>query len=247
MASNKLIVGAVAGLAFFGLVIFTAINERALRSPSALLQKGGNFQKLYGYGYGYPYGGYPNGYGYDGYYPYGYGGYGYPDYYDGYYQQYVQQQYYNDYIDQQRYADYANQNAYYNWVNSQYKGKPEQVLRVANGKNGQQLVYMGDFEFNGYKKEITGGNDGGFNAPFDLNGDGQEVDNWAKVSTQWKHKKGAAQLAQANIQQLAQSADPNWVQRFSWYHGNKKPWAWFKNPPGLPKKGQVLPGGRVVS
>jgi hypothetical protein len=52
-----------------------------------------------------------------------------------------------------------------------------------------QLVYMGDLEFGGYRHEITGGNDGGYNAPFDINGDGQEIDNWAKVTTQWKHKK----------------------------------------------------------
>jgi hypothetical protein len=44
-----------------------------------------------------------------------------------------------------------------------------------------QLVYMGDLEFGGYRHEITGGNDGGYNAPFDINGDGQEIDNWAKV------------------------------------------------------------------
>ena len=48
---------------------------------------------------------------------------------------------------------------------------------------------MGDLEFGGYRHEITGGNDGGYNAPFDINGDGQEIDNWAKVTTQWKHKK----------------------------------------------------------
>jgi len=40
---------------------------------------------------------------------------------------------------------------------------------------------MGDLEFGGYRHEITGGNDGGYNAPFDINGDGQEIDNWAKV------------------------------------------------------------------
>ena len=48
-------------------------------------------------------------------------------------------------------------------------------------------------------------------------------DNWAKVSTQWKHRRGSAQLAQkriageANLQQLAQKAlpDPAWAQAFS--------------------------------
>jgi hypothetical protein len=49
----------------------------------------------------------------------------------------------------------------------------------------------------GYRHEITGGQDGGYNAPFDINGDGQYIDNWAKVSTQWKHKKGTQQLKQA--------------------------------------------------
>jgi hypothetical protein len=48
----------------------------------------------------------------------------------------------------------------------------------------------------GYRHDITGGNDGGYNAPFDINGDGQYIDNWAKVSTQWKHKKGSQQLKQ---------------------------------------------------
>ena len=61
---------------------------------------------------------------------------------------------------------------------------------------------MGDLEFGGYKHEITGGNDGGYNAPFDINGDGQEIDNWAKVTTQWKHKKGKTQLKAKKLQQL---------------------------------------------
>ena len=47
------------------------------------------------------------------------------------------------------------------------------------------------------------------------------ADNWAKVTTQWKHRRGAAQLAQkrigaeagAPVQQLAQ-ADPAWAERF---------------------------------
>ena len=34
---------------------------------------------------------------------------------------------------------------------------------------------------------ISNGSDGGFNAPYDLNGDGQYVDNWAKVSTDWSY------------------------------------------------------------
>ena len=204
---------------------------------------------LYPYGWsGYPYDGYgPYPTPYD---PYGYGyGYdGYADYYDGY-QQYasaVQQQQYSDYLQQRQYADWAQQQSYYNWAvaNSAYKSKnPKsgEVLRVADGKNGQKLVYMGDFEFNGYKKEITGGNDGGFNAPFDINGDGQEIgiyfafvsplcerstalnfqpstsaDNWAKVSTQWKHRRGATQLAQKRVatQQLAAKPDPVWAKRF---------------------------------
>ena len=54
----------------------------------------------------------------------------------------------------------------------------------------------------GYRHDITGGNDGGYNAPFDLNGDGQEVDNWAKVTTHWKHKKGKTQLQQRKLDQL---------------------------------------------
>ena len=63
-------------------------------------------------------------------------------------------------------------------------------------------MYTGDLEFGGYKHEITGGNDGGYNAPFDINGDGQEIDNWAKVTTQWKHKKGKTQLKAKKLQQL---------------------------------------------
>jgi len=35
--------------------------------------------------------------------------------------------------------------------------------------------------------DISNGSDGGFNAPYDLNGDGQYVDNWAKVSTDWSY------------------------------------------------------------
>jgi hypothetical protein len=31
--------------------------------------------------------------------------------------------------------------------------------------------------------DISNGSDGGFNAPYDLNGGGQDIDNWAKVST----------------------------------------------------------------
>ncbi len=47
------------------------------------------------------------------------------------------------------------------------------------------------------------------------------ADNWAKVTTQWKHRRGTAQLAQKRIgaqagapmQQLAQP-DPAWAERF---------------------------------
>jgi hypothetical protein len=183
MQGNKTIFAALAVLTLTCAAILTALNERANRSPAALIQKNGQLQMLYPYGWsGYPYDGYgPYATPYD---PYGYGyGYdGYAGYYDGY-QQYAaaaQQQQYSDYLQQRQYADYAQQQAYYNWAttNSYYKSKGPKsgnVLRVADGSNAQKLVYMGDFEFNGYKKEITGGNDGGFNAPFDINGDGQEI------------------------------------------------------------------------
>ena len=39
--------------------------------------------------------------------------------------------------------------------------------------------------------DISNGSDGGFNAPYDLNGDGQYVDNWAKVSTDWSYTQPA--------------------------------------------------------
>jgi len=183
------------------------------------------------YAGGYGGGGYPNGgdpYGsgyYGGAYPYnsgygggyaggGYGGYpygsaaGYPGYAydeDNAYQQYASQEQYRqwaDYAAQQQYEDSAAQANYYNWAAANsYKGKHHDVLKVAD-KNTNKLVYMGDMEFGGYKHEITGGNDGGYNAPFDINGDGQEIDNWAKVTTQWKHKKGHVQLKQKKLQQL---------------------------------------------
>jgi len=185
-----------------------AISERDGRSPSSLLALG---QKLYPYPYGYPgygYGGYGGGYGYP-YDPYGYGGY-YGDYYgdDGAYGDWansVQQQQYADYVNQAQYADYLQQQNYVNQVNAynqyaaQAQGSKSQggdKLKVAGGKGVNKLVYMGDFEMGGYRHDITGGNDGGYNAPYDLNGDGQYVDNWGKVATQWKHKKGAQTLKQ---------------------------------------------------
>ena len=189
MNFNKAVVVSVVALVVACAAVLTALNERVSRSPSALIQANGKLQMLYPYGWsGYPYDGYgPYPSPYD---PYGYGyGYdGYADYYDGY-QQYasaVQQQQYSDYLQQRQYADWAQQQAYYNWAaaNSAYKSKnPKngEILRVADGSNGQKLVYMGDFEFNGYKKEITGGNDGGFNAPFDINGDGQEIGGFVLV------------------------------------------------------------------
>eukprot|EP00918_Siedleckia_nematoides_P091372 GHVU01200736.1.p1 GENE.GHVU01200736.1~~GHVU01200736.1.p1 ORF type:complete len:280 (+),score=78.33 GHVU01200736.1:2-841(+) len=174
----------------------------------------------YPYPAAYPYGGSPYGAGYyGGSYPYaggygGYGGYGggYPDYpyggaygypyyaydEDNAYQQYASQEQYRqwaDYAAQQQYEDAAAQANYYNWAAANsYKQPKADVLKVASNKNTNKLVYMGDLEFGGYRHEITGGNDGGYNAPFDINGDGQEIDNWAKVTTQWKHKKGGAQL-----------------------------------------------------
>lgn len=162
------------------------------------------------YGGGYPYYGGAGGYPYGG----GYPGYAYDE--DNAYQQYASQEQYrqwSDYAAQQQYEDAAAQANYYNWAAANaYKGKHADVLKVANGASkAQSLVYMGDLEFGGYKHEITGGNDGGYNAPFDINGDGQEIDNWAKVTTQWKHKKGgkqlkntkgATQLKQNKIQQL---------------------------------------------
>jgi hypothetical protein len=98
-------------------------------------------------------------------------------------------------------------------------------LRVAPGT---LLDYFpGDFELDGYRKDISGGNDGGYgeihmhlltallqgcfdlrvadlaqscwahhtfvvaDAPFDFNGDGQEIDNWARVSTDWSYTQPA--------------------------------------------------------
>ena len=184
MRLNQTIAVSLAVLALACVAVLTALKERTSRSPAALLEKNGKLEMLYPYGYGsgygYPYGGYsydPYGYGYG----YGYDGYGYGDYYDGYsqYAAAAQQQQYSDYLQQRQYADWAQQQSYYNWAvaNSAYKSIPEgdKILRVADGSKNQKLVYMGDFEFNGYKKEITGGNDGGFNAPFDINGDGQEI------------------------------------------------------------------------
>eukprot|EP00284_Hemiselmis_tepida_P013397 CAMPEP_0174927996 /NCGR_PEP_ID=MMETSP1355-20121228/22682_1 /TAXON_ID=464990 /ORGANISM="Hemiselmis tepida, Strain CCMP443" /LENGTH=397 /DNA_ID=CAMNT_0016174137 /DNA_START=14 /DNA_END=1208 /DNA_ORIENTATION=- len=211
MASKQLALGGVLILAA-AVCCLVAIHERDGRSPSALLGLG---QKLYpypyGYGYGYPYGyggGYGYGYPYD---PYGYGG-----YYDGYngddagyadWANSVQQQQYADYVNQAQYQDYLQQQNYVNQVNAynQYAaqaqgGKSEggEKLKVAGGKGVNKLVYMGDFEMGGYRHDITGGNDGGYNAPYDLNGDGQYVDNWGKVATQWKHKKGAQTLKQVD-------------------------------------------------
>jgi hypothetical protein len=222
------LLAALAAAGVCALIAAVAIQERAGRSPAALLAVGGK-QALYGYypyPSAYPYGGYPNGAGYaagyyGGSYPY-YGGYGgsYP-YYGGYgdygghgaygypyyaydednaYQQYASQEQYRqwaDYAAQQQYEDSAAQANYYNWAAANsYKQPKKDVLKVASNKNTNKLVYMGDLEFGGYRHEITGGNDGGYNAPFDINGDGQEIDNWAKVTTQWKHKKGGVQLKQ---------------------------------------------------
>ena len=110
-----------------------------------------------------------------------------------------------EYAAQQQYEDAAAQANYYNWAAANsYKQqkKTGSVLKVANSKNTNKLVYLGDLEMGGYRHDITGGNDGGYNAPFDLNGDGQEVDNWAKVTTHWKHKKGKTQLQQRKLDQL---------------------------------------------
>ena len=57
------------------------------------------------------------------------------------------------------------------------------------GKGTNKLEYMGDLEMGGYRHDITGGNDGGYNTMYDLNGDGQEVDNWAKVHPQTPHPR----------------------------------------------------------
>jgi len=226
------LLAALAAVGVCGLLAAVALQERAGRSPAALLEQGGQqalygaYGPQYGGGYGgggyggYPYGGDPYGSGYyGGAYPYnngaygggGYGGGGYPGYpsyaydEDNAYQQYASQEQYRqwaDYAAQQQYEDSAAQANYYNWASANsYKGKHADVLKVAD-KNTNKLVYMGDLEFGGYKHEITGGNDGGYNAPFDINGDGQEIDNWAKVTTQWKHKKGQAQLKQKKLQQL---------------------------------------------
>lgn len=135
---------------------------------------------------------------------------------------YAQQQQYANYVTQANYDDYASQQAYVNQVNSynqyiasqQNKANPGVGLKVAKTPS---LVYMGDFEMGGYRHDITGGNDGGYNAPYDLNGDGQYVDNWGKVATQWKHKKGSAQLKaggkkvqekQSQLRQVAPTAKP---------------------------------------
>ena len=118
----------------------------------------------------------------------GYPGYAYDE--DNAYQQYASQEQYRqwaDYAAQQQYEDSAAQADYYNWAAANsYKGKHQDVLKVAD-KHTNKLVYMGDMEFGGYKHEITGGNDGGYNAPFDINGDGQEIDNWAKVLSLHTH------------------------------------------------------------
>mmetsp|Transcript_2009 Transcript_2009/g.4696 ORF Transcript_2009/g.4696 Transcript_2009/m.4696 type:complete len:290 (-) Transcript_2009:355-1224(-) len=216
---------ALGGLALLaGLVcVLVAVNERGIRSPAALLQK----QQLYGPygGYGY-YGGYnydpayySGGYGYNGYGgypPYGYAYGAYDGYYDNYgayqsaqanaqYQDQVNQAQYQDYRNQQEYADYVAQyNAYNSYMGQKSLSPKGDTLKVANTP---QLVYTGDLEFGGYRHDITGGNDGGYNAPFDINGDGQYVDNWAKVTTQWKHKKGAQQLKQHKQSQLKQLAE----------------------------------------
>eukprot|EP00960_Hanusia_phi_P043528 756101-Hanusia_phi.AAC.1 len=168
-------------------------------------------------------------------------------------QEYAARQYYDDYA--RYYADYpySDYDDYYDrmrdWyaqiaanVSSTKKLYGKDILKVAKGTPKvnyvvpgflwcvilplSQLVYMGDFEFGGYRKDITGGNDGGFNAPFDLNGDGQEVDNWAKVTTQWKHKKGQQRLKQARIQALTSPTAPAEPGPFS-------SWAADYNPLGL--------------
>lgn len=214
---------AIAGIAALALatVCIVAVSERGVRSPSALLENG---QKLYPYQYYYPYNQYPYqpdpyGYGAYGAYPYGYGAYPYA--YGGYYPAYpypaggdpdseayrqwaayAQQQQYADYVNQAQGADYASQQAYINQVNAynQYAAAAQASKAVPSGlkvAKAPSLVYMGDFEMGGYTHPTTGGNDGGYNAPYDLNGDGQYVDNWGKVATQWKHKKGSAQLKKA--------------------------------------------------
>jgi len=161
---------------------------------------------------------------------------GYPNYaydQDNAYQQYASQEQYRqwaDYAAQQQYADSAAQANYYNWAaaNAYKQEKKGDVLKVAGSKsNAQSLVYMGDLEFGGYRHEITGGNDGGYNAPFDINGDGQEIDNWAKVTTQWKHKKGGKQLKQATSLSLSLSLS------LSVANSSSKRVVFFTFPPSL--------------
>ncbi|KAJ1478788.1 hypothetical protein T484DRAFT_1816569, partial [Baffinella frigidus] len=36
-------------------------------------------------------------------------------------------------------------------------------------------------------KDISGGNDGGYDAPYDLNGDGQDIDNFARATVDWSY------------------------------------------------------------
>jgi hypothetical protein len=197
---RRILLAAMAAAGVCALLACVAIQERARRSPSALLALVGP-HALYGY---YPY---PDPYAYDPYYPgyaAGYYGGGYPYYggYQGYpysggypyyaydednaYQAYAAQEQYRqwaDYAAQQQYEDEAAQANYYNYAAANsYKQKHGDVLKVAK-KNTNKLVYMGDLEFGGYRHEITGGNDGGYNAPFDINGDGQV--NLAPVFASW--------------------------------------------------------------
>eukprot|EP00961_Rhodomonas_salina_P304330 3941564-Rhodomonas_salina.3 len=202
---------------------------------------GDSYPGYYGSGYG---GYYPYSYSSGGY-PYGYSGYGYPYGYDddNAYQAYAAQEHYRswaNYVQDQQDQDAAEEAAYYNYAdgynnypayyhaedqNPGLKMKLPAGLKVAN-KGTNKLVYTGDLEFGGYKHEITGGNDGGYNAPFDINGDGQEIDNWAKVTTQWKHKKGQGskamqlrQLKQARLAQLAGAANSASPSDYVWQKG----------------------------
>jgi len=210
-----------AGLALSAVVVLAAlvaVQERASRSPSALMQ-----QSLYYPGYPYV----NPGYGYDyysagSYYPYtpsyqapgyGYAGAYYDPYYDdAAYQQYAAHEQYrqwSDYVRQQQDQDYAEQQSYDDYI-ANYPGYKAQAadskLKVASDKNTNKLVYLGDLEFGGYRHDITGGNDGGYNAPYDINGDGQELDNWGKAVTAWKQKQAKQQtLRQTGLAQRQQA------------------------------------------
>ena len=114
------------------------------------------------------------------------------------YQQYVAAEQYRQweqYAQQAEYDDYARTQQYYDMVDQGYKAPADGAQLKVAGKGTNKLEYMGHIKMGGWQHEITGGNDGGYNAPYDINGDGQELDNWGKVATGFKRKQGGQRLA----------------------------------------------------